>query len=225
VDAALERELGRLCTEQPETRHVHVPDADGLGGVLQAGLERCSAPLVARMDADDVADPDRFANQRAVFANEPVHIVGSHLAEFTSDPDSPDRIRRVPTTHEAIADTMAWRNPMNHPTTMFEREAVLAVGGYRHVPMMEDWDLWARCLASGLRFRNLDQALVRAQTDRLAARRGGLAYARAELAMARELRALGLATPRDTVTHLCLRIPPRLLPTGIRAHLYRLVAR
>lgn len=69
---------------------------------------------------------------------------------------------------------------MNHPTTMFDCEAVVDVGGYRNFPMMEDWELWAQCLAAGLRFQNLDQILVKAQIDDLADRRGGLDCAGAE---------------------------------------------
>lgn len=120
---------------------------------------------------------------------------------------------------------MPWRCPVNHPTAMFDREAILAVGGYRNSPMMEDWDLWARCLAAGLRFCNLDQPLVRAKISDLADRRGGISYARAEARMARELRRLGIASQGDTLRHLCLRVPTRLLPERLREFVYREIAR
>jgi glycosyltransferase involved in cell wall biosynthesis len=208
-----------------KTRHERFPNATGLGGVLQAGLKHCSNPLIARMDADDIAEPDRFVKQQNLLTDEPIHIVGSHLAEFCSNPEQPERIRKVPTTHEEIAEWMPWRCPLNHPTTMFERDPVLKTGGYRDFPMMEDWDLWARCLANGLQFRNLDKVLVRAQIGDLAARRRGLSYAKAELRMAQELRALNIATARNTVQHICFRIPLRLLPISIHNAIYRLFAR
>ncbi|AEM57708.1 putative glycosyltransferase [Haloarcula hispanica ATCC 33960] len=177
------------------------------------------------MDADDISEPKRFAEQLTVLKETEADIVGSHLAEFYDDPEQPERTRKVPTSHDEIAEWMPWRCPMNHPTTMFDREAVLNAGGYRDFPMMEDWDLWARCLAAGLQFRNLDQTLVRAQIDELVDRRGGLDYAKAELRMARELRELGIATHQDTLQHLCLRIPPRLLPPVVRNVIYHLFAR
>jgi glycosyltransferase involved in cell wall biosynthesis len=221
----LQETISELIDSHASTRHEHFPNTRGLGGVLQAGLEDCLAPYIARMDADDVADPDRFAEQIDVLINSETDVVGGQLAEFRNDPEHPDRIRRVPLTHADIADWMAWRCPINHPTVTFDREAVLDAGGYRHAPMMEDWDLWARCLASGLRFQNLDRTLVRARVTDLTDRRGGVAYARAELRMARELRHLGIASTTDTVRHLCLRVPTRLLPASIRERVYQIFAR
>ncbi|MFC6990533.1 hypothetical protein ACFQH3_01260 [Haladaptatus sp. GCM10025707] len=135
------------------------------------------------------------------------------------------RTRTVPLTHEGVAEWMPWRCPLNHPTVMFDREAVLGAGGYRDFPMMEDWDIWARCLAAGLHFWNLDQALVRAQVSDLSGRRGGLDYALSEVRMARQLRELGIAKRRDTLKHLSLRVPPRLFPASVRGAIYARFAR
>jgi glycosyltransferase involved in cell wall biosynthesis len=220
-----ETAINDLVNTDSVSRHAHFPDVQGLGGVLQAGLKICSEPLVARMDADDIADPNRFAKQAGVLKETTTDIVGSHLAEFTEDPEHPERTRTVPTTHEEITECMSWRCPMNHPTTMFDREAVLDVGGYRDFPGMEDWDLWARCLTAGLRFYNIDQILVRAQVNDLADRRGGLGYVQSEVQMARKLRELGVASSLDTVRHLSFRIPPRLLPKSIRALIYQKIIR
>jgi len=225
LSTALIETISALVDTHSSTRHEHFPSTSGLGGVLQAGLEHCQAPFVARMDADDIAEPERFARQIDIVANTEADVVGGQLGEFLDDPRHLDRIRQVPTAHDEIADWMAWRCPINHPTVMFDRDAVLEAGGYRHVPMMEDWDLWARCLAAGLRFRNLDQMLVRAQVTDLTDRRGGLPYARAEIRMARELRRLGIASTVDTTRHLCLRVPTRLVPSSIRERLYQLFAR
>jgi hypothetical protein len=177
------------------------------------------------MDADDIAEPERFAEQVRVLRESEANIVGSHLAEFRNDPKHPERTREVPMTHNEISEWMPWRCPMNHPTTMFDREAVLDVGGYRYFPMMEDWDLWARCLAAGLMFQNLDQILVKAEVNDFANHRGGLDYAWAEFRIAQELRELEIASRRDTIKHLSLRFPPRLLPSQIRDRIYQLFVR
>lgn len=217
--------ISDLVDTHSVSRHEHFSDAQGLGGVLQAGLKRCSEPFVARMDADDIAEPERFDTQQTVLTETEADIVGSHLAEFRDDPETSERMREVPTSHNEIVEWMPWRCPVNHPTVMFDREAVLNAGGYRDFPMMEDWDLWARCLAAGLQFRNLDQALVRAEINDLVDRRGGLDYAKAEIRMAQELRQLGIASRRDTLQHLFLRVPPRLLPPEIREKIYHIFAR
>ncbi len=221
IDAAIDE----LVETHAVSRHEHVPDAHGLGETLQFGLETCSEPFVARMDADDIATPDRFTAQLPVLTETNVEIVGSHLAEFRDDPDTIQRVREVPLSHDDIAEWMPWRCPVNHPTVLFDRKAVLDLGGYREFPMMEDWDLWARCLAAGLRFRNLDQPLVRAEVADLVGRRGGVAYAEAEIRMVRELRRLGIASRRDAVQNLCLRVPPRVLPPRARKRVYDIFAR
>ena len=217
--------INDLIASDSNSYHEHFPNAHGLGEVLSKGLKRCTEPVVARMDADDISEPDRFAEQLDILSKTEVDIVGSHLAEFRNNPEQPERTRNVPVTHNEISEWMAWRCPMNHPTTMFDREAVLDVGGYRNFPMMEDWDLWARCLAAGLQFQNSDQILVKAQIDDLTDRRGGLNYAQAEFRMAKELQKLEIASRRDTIKHLSLRIPPRLLPPQIRDRIYQLFAR
>jgi glycosyltransferase involved in cell wall biosynthesis len=225
LPAEIEATIQELASNSLVTRHIYFPDAQGLGGVLQAGLKQCSESFIARMDADDICEPERFAEQLEVLTKSNVDIVGSHLAEFDSNPENPERTRKVPLTHEDIAEWMSWRCPMNHPTTMFDRDVVLDAGGYRDFPMMEDWDLWARSLAAGLRFRNLDQILIRAQIDGLADRRGGINYARAELRIGYQLYTLGIASKREFLKQLCFRIPPRFLPRLIRNKIYDIFAR
>lgn len=216
----LNKRLKKLVNNNPETKHKHYPSASGLGGVLQRGLEVCSEQYVARMDADDVAEPDRFIRQYQLLSSTEADIVGAYLAEFHNNPEQVERVRQVPSTHEEIAEMMAWRCPLNHPTVMFDRAAVLKAGGYQEFPMMEDWDLWARCLATGLKFRNINTPLVRANVSDLAARRGGFTYVRSELRMAKKLRKLGISSRRELFQHIILRIPPRLLPKPLRALVY-----
>lgn len=225
LDADINIAINNLDNTNSNTRHEHFSDASGLGGVLQSGLQSCSGRFVARMDADDIAEPERFSEQLDVLTETDADIVGSHLAEFYEDPEDVRQIRKVPTTHDEIAKWMSWRCPINHPTVMFCREKISDIGGYRDFPHMEDWDLWARSLAAGLQFRNIDRALVRGQVENLSDRRGGLDYAKVEFQMAKELRELGIAATSDTIRHLCFRIPIRLLPRRLRKEAYQLFAR
>jgi glycosyltransferase involved in cell wall biosynthesis len=221
----IKKTIDDLVEEYSTTNHESFKNTNGLGGVLQAGLESCSESYVARMDADDISHSDRFAKQFAVLSESDVDIVGSHLIEFENNPEHVKRIRKVPITHDKIAEWMAWRCPLNHPTTMFNRKTVLNVGGYREFPMMEDWDLWARCLANNLQFKNLDQVLVRAQIGELASRRQGLDYIQAEIRMLQELRRLGISSPIDTARHLFFRTPVRVMPAQLQKLVYRVFAR
>lgn len=77
-----------LVDTNPEGRHEHFPDAHGLGRVLSDGLKRCSEPFVARMDADDIAEPERFAEQ-LIAVKKPKRILLDHTSpHFEMTPNS-----------------------------------------------------------------------------------------------------------------------------------------
>jgi glycosyltransferase involved in cell wall biosynthesis len=133
----------------------------GLGYVLRRGLEEARAPLVARMDADDLALPDRLEAQVDFMRRHPeVHVLGG----WTEDCDAEGRVTRLrltPTRHERIAD-LVWTCPFLHPTVMMRRNAIQAVGSYDpSLRKRQDYDLWFRALEGGLGFANLPKTLVR----------------------------------------------------------------
>ncbi len=132
----------------------------GLGGVLSRGVQEARGSLVARMDADDVAMPGRLQRQLDFLRDNPgVHVVGSYALDMGKD-GTPVRERRVPTTHEKIAE-LVWTSPFIHPTVMFRRDAILRVGSYSpHIRRRQDYDLWFRCVAGGLRLANIPEPLI-----------------------------------------------------------------
>jgi glycosyltransferase involved in cell wall biosynthesis len=133
----------------------------GLGYVLHDGMQRARAPLVARMDADDVALPDRLEAQVDFMRR---HAEVDILGGWAEDCDDEGRVtgyRTYPTRHDELA-RMMWTNPIIHPTVMMRRAAVQAIGSYDPaLRKRQDYDLWFRGLAAGLRFANLPKALIR----------------------------------------------------------------
>lgn len=160
----------------------YVPLAEnlGLGGALNRGLQEAAYPLVARMDTDDICLPDRFQRQLDFLARHPeVSICGGQIEEFADTPAHPRAKRAVPLTHGEIARFLKTRNPLNHMTVMFRKPAVLASGGYRELPLMEDYYLWCRMYLNGAIFANLPDTLVYARTgENMYQRRGGFSYFR-----------------------------------------------
>ncbi|WP_309621746.1 glycosyltransferase [Novosphingobium sp.] len=136
----------------------------GLVISLNQLLAEARAPLVARMDADDICLPERFARQIAFLAQHNDHGV---LGSRTSDIDEYDRPYPLaagehPETHAELVHNIAHGGPLlAHPTVMYRRDVVLAAGGYhqafRHC---EDYDLWLR-LAGRTRIANLPERLLR----------------------------------------------------------------
>lgn len=171
-------------------RVLRLPENVGLGRALQAGLPLCDHDLVARMDSDDLALPLRMEHQLALMAADPeLAAVGGQIAEFTGAPDNIQGYRIVPTSPEEVRRGAAGRNPMNHMTVLFRREAVLAAGGYQDLKGFEDYFLWGRMLAAGFRLANLPEVCVLARVAGLQARRGGREYFRQTVQLERALAA------------------------------------
>ena len=136
----------------------------GLVVSLNQLLAEARAPLIARMDADDICMPERFARQIAFLAEHGDHGV---LGSRTSDIDENDRpypltVGEHPETHAQLTHNIAHGGPLlAHPTVMYRRDVVRAAGGYhqafRHC---EDYDLWLR-LVGRTRIANLPERLLR----------------------------------------------------------------
>jgi glycosyltransferase involved in cell wall biosynthesis len=142
----------RLRVERRERR--------GLTAALNTALGLARAPLVARLDADDVALPERLARQRAYLEAHPeVGLLGSAAREE----DAAGRELRLvhpPTADRAIRRALIRANPFVHSSVMMRRTLCVEVGGYdERLPVAQDYDLWMR-LARVTRLANLDEVLV-----------------------------------------------------------------
>lgn len=152
---------------------------EGLGAALQLGLEHCSQELVARMDGDDVCYLTRIEKQYAYMQNHPdTDLLCTWHAEFDTSIDHTNALKCTPAEHSEIARMLPWRNGISHPTIMFRKSRVLAIGGYRSFRRSEDHDLWLRAVSGGLKFSCLQEPLVYMRVDRgQRVRRTGAAYA------------------------------------------------
>ena len=136
----------------------------GLIASLNQLLHEARAPLIARMDADDISLPQRFARQHAFLADHPDYAVIGAWADDIDEHDQPWPINAPahPVTHEDFTARIRTGGPlMCHPAVMMRRDVALSVGGYhaayRHC---EDLDLWLR-LASRAKLGSLPERLIR----------------------------------------------------------------
>ncbi|GMO37744.1 MAG: glycosyltransferase [Termitinemataceae bacterium] len=122
----------------------------GLGAILARGVENCSYELIARMDSDDIAFPDRCEKQLKVFMENPqLAIVGGTIAEFSDTIEQIISYRVLPENHNDIVRFAKLRCPFNHPTVMYRKEVILEIGNYHVLSRCEDYDLWFRILCAG----------------------------------------------------------------------------
>ena len=132
----------------------------GLTRSLNRALQFSTAPLVARMDADDVALPERFAKQLAFLEAHPnVGLLGTGCQEISL---SGEILRTItpPADDEAIRRALIRENPFIHSSVVMRRASVEAVGGYDEtLPVAQDYDLWIR-MSRVTRLANLPEPLV-----------------------------------------------------------------
>ncbi|KFI91615.1 hypothetical protein BISA_2280 [Bifidobacterium saguini DSM 23967] len=150
----------------------------GLGYALMKGVPECRNEIVARMDSDDIAFPDRMETELCVMRDRSLDMVGSQIVEFIDNPDTPVAASTLPVSFEDIVAYSKKRNPFRHPSMVFKKSKALAAGNYSpEFLYFEDWDLFNRMLASGCRAWNVDRPLVamRVSAD-FYGRRGGPAY-------------------------------------------------
>jgi glycosyltransferase involved in cell wall biosynthesis len=151
------------ATRDPRIRPI-LRENKGLIASLNQLLAQARAPIIARMDADDISMPERFARQYAFLAEHPDYAVIGSWADDIDEHDQPWPIDAPPhpITHEDFLERARTGGPlMCHPAVMMRRDAVLSVGGYhaafRHC---EDLDLWLR-LTGVARLGSLPEQLIR----------------------------------------------------------------
>jgi hypothetical protein len=125
---------------------------------IVAGFAR--APLLARLDADDVALPDRLQLQVAFLAAHPeVALLGGQVPLIDESGREVGRAE-YPLADEELQEALRHRNPFVHSAMVMRREAFEEVGGYRpNFVHAEDLDLWLR-IADGHRIANLSADVV-----------------------------------------------------------------
>ncbi len=145
--------LDAWARREPRLHVIHAPPR-GLVASLNAGLAACRAPLVARMDADDVARPERLAVQIAYLAAHPEVAAADGLVALCGGRRNAGMRAYVEwvnahATAAAIAEDVFVESPLVHPAVCFRAAAVRAAGGYRDGDFPEDYDLWLRLHAAG----------------------------------------------------------------------------
>jgi glycosyltransferase involved in cell wall biosynthesis len=134
----------------------------GLVAALEAARAEAGAPLLARMDADDLALPDRLETQVEALDAEGLEAVGCGIEYFPREAvrDGARRYERwingLVTVERARRDVFV-ECPLPHPTLVARSDVVEGAGGYRDRGWPEDYDLLLRLWAAGARFRNVDQ--------------------------------------------------------------------
>lgn len=156
--------LDSLAGEDPRIRVIHAPQR-GIIHALNTGAALCEAGLIARMDADDISHPRRLEMQAAMMdADRSLSVCSSLIRMFPRRHLLGGLVRYEQwlnslVTHEQITRDMFVESPVAHPSVMLRRQELIDIGGYQDRGWAEDYDLWLRCHAAGMRFAKVSEVL------------------------------------------------------------------
>ena len=228
-DGPLTEELYQVLEEYKAYLTVVVNKENlGLGLALAEGLKACKNELIARMDTDDIAEPDRCEKQLLYFSKHPTTtVLGGQIEEFITSPEKVVAMRIVPESDKELKEFMKKRCPFNHMTVMFRKTAVLMAGNYQDWFWNEDYYLWIRLAICGFVFSNLPDTLVHTRVGiDMYQRRGGSRYFKSEMGIQKLLLEKKIIGYRTYAVN-CLKrlIVEVIMPDKIRGWLFRVFAR
>ncbi|GIW99532.1 MAG: hypothetical protein KatS3mg111_2865 [Pirellulaceae bacterium] len=186
-----------LATQDSRIR-VITQSNQGIVAALNHGCQMARGPLLARMDADDVAFPQRLQRQVAWFQQHPRGVlVGAAILEI-DEHSAPLRISSLPRCHEEIESALlSRRTGVFHPTVMMRADQWRAAGGYRpRFEWVEDHDLWLRLAHRG-ELANLPEVLLayRMHAQSICWRRAAVQRERMNQLLSEAYAARGLSLP------------------------------
>lgn len=194
----------------------------GLAKALNFGLEFCTNEIVARMDSDDIAFPNRIETQLNLMENSGADIISAPVLEFDGSIDNITAKKYLPKTHEEILKYARKRNPFNHPAVMFKKSVILENGGYSDYTYFEDYELFVRCLLNGAKGENSSEPLLYMRAGNgMYKRRGGRAYVGYTLRFYNHMKEIGMCSIREKLFCVYPRILVALMPTKLREFIYK----
>lgn len=135
--------LARLAKEDPRIRIIRPDHNLRLPGALNLGLDTVRGTYVARMDADDICEPERLARQHAYLQAHPeITLIGCSVTRIRGD-GTPFQVSVRAQDPFAARWMIRFVMPFRHPTFLFRRDEM----ALRYDPactVSEDYDILAR---------------------------------------------------------------------------------
>jgi glycosyltransferase involved in cell wall biosynthesis len=157
--------FSRLAALDTRVRVVSCEQNIGNCAAANRGIIDSRGEIIARLDADDIADPHRLTQLMTLFNSDPdIGLVGS-WAKWMSEEGEPQELWRWPLTDLDIRWTILFQSPICHTSSAYRRNCFDRAGGYN--PAMRqsgDHDLWWRMLDQ-CRAQSIPEPLVQVRRN------------------------------------------------------------
>ena len=118
---------------------------EGITILLNRLTKQAKGEFLARMDADDISEPDRIEKQVGFLTGHPdVMLVGTWAA-LIDESGKKIGLQKMPVSWDEIREQAFFRNPLIHPSWMMRRKWFLDAGGYdEEFRYSQDWEFVLR---------------------------------------------------------------------------------
>ena len=146
---------------------IHAAEGGGVVNAFNKGFSVCKGDFIARMDGDDISLPQRLECQLEFLVQNPSVDIAGCCVEIFSKNGIQGGFRRYQSwlnsvrTPLEIHQQIFIESPMPNPGTMFRREALEQLDGYRDLQWPEDYDLFLRADAAGMQMGKPEPVLLR----------------------------------------------------------------
>lgn len=160
-------EIIQTYAHHPEVIVLENKRNEGVPYSRNRGFLKAQGEYIAIHDADDISLPDRLKKQVTFLDKNPnITMTGGHAIRISDGGKILGSMTYPPKhTREAFHVIARYKlNPIIDPSSMFRRQPILDIGGYRMEPefrTVQDFDLWCRLLVKGHLLYNFQEPLIK----------------------------------------------------------------
>lgn len=129
----------------------------GLVKSLNTALAIADGDYIARMDADDIAKPERISNEVRYLESQKADLVSSNVTDIDLNDHVINTTSGFPSSNDQIREFLRTNSCMPHPTWLGRKELFRRLDGYRDIDACEDYDFLVRAAVSGAKLANLKE--------------------------------------------------------------------
>ena len=133
---------------------------EGLTESLNIAWKIAEADYIARMDADDISEPNRLQIEYNIMLSKNLDLIatsklnisenGKNLGKYV-DEIKPSKMKFL----------LPYDNSICHPTVLMKKKVLIDLNGYRDISSCEDYDLWIRMLCKGYKIEIIPAILIK----------------------------------------------------------------
>jgi O86/O127-antigen biosynthesis beta-1,3-galactosyltransferase len=128
---------------------------------LNFGMDKCSSNYILRLDDDDICYSNRITKLLKFMLLHDLDVIGSNADYIDEGGKIIGSSSHLEFDNERIKRSLMYKNPIIHPSVLFNKKSVLSIGGYSGGFVSEDYDLWLRLSRNKkIRFMNLEESLI-----------------------------------------------------------------